>query len=142
MTVAPLTPCKHPGCHKYAVPGTSYCEDHSAPAERLTFMQRKQNALRDRRRGTRTQRGYSNQWLAASKAFLTEHPMCAECLKNGRFTPATEVDHIIPHKGDMVLFWNRKNWQALCHKCHSTKTVREDGGFGRPVCKTKKPLKP
>lgn len=123
MTVAPLTPCKHPGCHKYAVLGSSYCREHAE-------VHRAQYALRDRQRGTRTQRGYSNQWLAASKAFLTAHPMCAECEKQGRHTPATEVDHIIPHKGDKVLFWNRDNWQALCHRCHSAKTAREDGGYG------------
>ena len=41
------------------------------------------------------------------------------------------VDHIIPHKGDKVLFWDRSNWQPLCKTCHDTKTAREDGGFGR-----------
>lgn len=58
------------------------------------------------------------------------HPWCEECLRHGLRTPATEVDHIIPHKGDRGLFWDRKNWQSLCHRCHSIKTAREDGGFG------------
>jgi len=45
---------------------------------------------------------------------------------------AVVVDHIIPHRGDLALFWDEKNnWQALCHRCHSRKTAREDGGFGR-----------
>jgi 5-methylcytosine-specific restriction protein A len=30
----------------------------------------------------------------------------------------------------MVLFWDRSNWQGLCHPCHSAKTATEDGGFG------------
>ncbi|WP_407496877.1 HNH endonuclease [Pseudooceanicola sp. MF1-13] len=35
------------------------------------------------------------------------------------------MDHITPHKGDRKLFWDRSNWQALCHACHSRKTARE-----------------
>lgn len=43
---------------------------------------------------------------------------------------ATIVDHIIPHKGNMELFWDRDNWQAMSKECHDKKTAREDGGFG------------
>ena len=32
------------------------------------------------------------------------------------------VDHIIPHRGDPELFWDRSNWQALCKNCHDRKT--------------------
>jgi 5-methylcytosine-specific restriction enzyme A len=35
------------------------------------------------------------------------------------------VDHITPHKGDRQMFWDRSNWQSLCHRCHSRKTARE-----------------
>jgi 5-methylcytosine-specific restriction enzyme A len=41
------------------------------------------------------------------------------------------VDHIIPHRGDMTLFWNRKNWQAMSKTCHDKKTATQDGGFGQ-----------
>ena len=92
---------------------------------------RQQRAFADRQRGTRTERGYSNVWLKAAKAFLIAHPLCAECERQGKVTPATEVDHIVPHKGDKKLFWDQNNWQSLCHECHSRKTAREDGGFGR-----------
>jgi 5-methylcytosine-specific restriction protein A len=44
---------------------------------------------------------------------------------------ATEVDHKVPHRGDQDLFWDTSNWQSLCKPCHSAKTAREDGGFGR-----------
>ena len=40
------------------------------------------------------------------------------------------VDHIIPHRGDLEMFWNQLNHQALCKRCHDSKTAREDGGFG------------
>lgn len=54
------------------------------------------------------------------RAFLIQHPYCAVCGE-----VAEDLDHIIPHEGDMHLFWNENNWQALCHKCHSRKTRRE-----------------
>jgi hypothetical protein len=42
------------------------------------------------------------------------------------------VDHVKPHKGDMVLFWDRSNWRAMAHGCNSAKAAREEGGFGNP----------
>jgi 5-methylcytosine-specific restriction enzyme A len=42
-----------------------------------------------------------------------------------------EIDHIIPHKGDWVLFSggvNYENLQGLCKKHHSEKTARELAG--------------
>jgi 5-methylcytosine-specific restriction protein A len=44
--------------------------------------------------------------------------------------PASVVDHIVPHRGDMALFWDRSNWQAMSKLCHDRKTARENGGFG------------
>lgn len=115
--------CSYPGCKNTAVAGKSYCSCHL----------RSQAKQSDMRRGTRTERGYTNTWLRASKTFLTQHPLCIKCQEQNRITPATEVDHIIPHKGDKKLFWDQNNWQALCHECHSRKTATEDGGFGNKV---------
>lgn len=75
-------------------------------------------------------RGYDSKWRKARKYFLQDNPLCVHCEKEGRVVPATDVDHIIPHKGDMNLFWDQSNWQSLCKECHSRKTVKEDGGFG------------
>jgi len=49
----------------------------------------------------------------------------------GIFKAATLTDHIVPHKGDMKLFWDTDNHQSGCDDCHNVKTAREDGGFGR-----------
>jgi len=68
------------------------------------------------------QRGYGSRWKVARKHFLDRHPLCVECLKNGKMTPATVVDHIVPHRGDPKLFWDNANWQALCKSCHDHKT--------------------
>jgi hypothetical protein len=32
------------------------------------------------------------------------HPLCRMCEAEGKITVATIVDHVIPHKGDRVLF--------------------------------------
>ena len=66
---------------------------------------------------------YQNQGEGSVKAL--EHPLCAECLKNGVLTPATVVDHIVPHRGDHALFWDEQNWQPLCKDCHDRKTGQE-----------------
>ncbi|MBB4267611.1 HNH endonuclease [Roseospira visakhapatnamensis] len=67
-------------------------------------------------------------WKRARRAFLAEHPVCAVC-----GAPATVVDHIVPHRGDLTVFWDRSRWQALCASCHGRKTAARDGGFGNPL---------
>ncbi len=48
------------------------------------------------------------------------------CKKQRKFTKATVVDYMVPHRGDKALFWDRSNWQALCKRCHDRKTMHED----------------
>lgn len=87
----------------------------------------------DRQRGSASTRLYDRRWQAASKAFLRLHPLCQcpECQEGRiRVTSASVVDHITPHKGDIDLFWNESNWQAMNKNCHDKKTATEDGGFG------------
>lgn len=79
----------------------------------------------DRNRGNRHERGYTNKWARYAKSYLKRHPWCVHCEQEGRKTPATELDHIVPHKGDMRLFWRRNNLQPLCKSHHSSKTRRD-----------------
>ncbi len=74
---------------------------------------------------------YNARWRRARKMYLAMHPLCAQHDKDGEVVAASVVDHIIPHRGDWVLFWDETNWQPLCKPCHDTKTATEDGGFGR-----------
>lgn len=76
----------------------------------------------DRLRGGADARGYNAEWRKARAAFLKRHPLCVECQREGKLTPATVVEHIIPHRGDPQLFWDEGNWQALCKGCHDRKT--------------------
>lgn len=115
-------PCTYPGCG--ALTDAGRCDKH----------RRAEVRQHDAQRGSSTQRGYGYRWQKASKAFLRSHPLC-QCSECGegriRVLAATVVDHRIPHRGDMALFWDSDNWQAMSKACHDKKTALEDGGFGR-----------
>jgi len=80
----------------------------------------------DKSRGSSTDRGYNARWRKARETYLKAHPLCAMHLKLGRYVAATVVDHIVPHRGDSKLFWDRDNWQALCKLCHDAHKQREE----------------
>lgn len=109
MPFKPLRPCRHPGCPNLCKTGV-YCEEHR-PTESY-----------DAHRGGAAQRGYGAEWREARKRYLERHPLCVKCREEGRFTPATVVDHVIPHRGDKKLFWDENNWQSLCESHHNRKT--------------------
>lgn len=77
---------------------------------------------------------YGRAWQAARKAFLTAHPLCVYCERMGKVVAASVVDHVTPHKGDLALFWDRGNWQALCKPCHDSIKQREERGQGVAGC--------
>ena len=83
-------------------------------------------------RETAAKRGYGYRWQLNRAVFLQENPLCVceECKRRMIPLPADVVDHIVPHKGNMALFWDRNNWQPMNHVCHNKKTATEDGGFG------------
>ena len=118
MPYAAPHPCGHPGCG--ALTHERHCPEH------LREEQRELN----RSRPSPEAMGYGAEWRKASRQFLRENPLCAECRKAGRLLASEATDHIIPHKGDMALFWDRSNWQALCRQCHSRKTAKQDGRWG------------
>ena len=114
MPNKPCKPCAHYGCIKLTT--ERLCLDHAKEY--------------DQQRGSPTARGYNYRWVQARNAFLRKNPLCAICATEGIITRATCVDHVIPHKSDMQLFWNVDNWQSLCYRHHSQKTMRElnEGG--------------
>jgi 5-methylcytosine-specific restriction enzyme A len=72
----------------------------------------------DRARGSAAERGYGSRWAKAAKGWLRAHPLCVGCLARGRPVAAVLVDHVVPHRGDMVLFWDSSKWQSLCKWDH------------------------
>ena len=109
MPYKPRRPCRYPGCPDFCEEGQVFCKGHMEWSS-------------DRLRGGADARGYNAQWRKARALFLRQHPLCVECRKEGKLTPATVVDHIIPHRGDQRLFWDQSNWQSLCKRHHDKKT--------------------
>ena len=97
-------PCAHMGCPELVPAGERYCANHKREAGRGG-----DNSHYDRR------------WRKIREIFLMAHPLCDECRRVGRLTPATEVHHIIAvQDGGSDA---DENLQALCKPCHSKKTL-------------------
>lgn len=114
--------CLAPQCSNRVPSGAgAYCADHGRTQQQA-------------RRGSAVERGYTWRWTCEAQQFLREFPLCgmrpggqapvmSQCQIQQWVTPATLVDHVIPHRGDQTLFWDReRNWQALCRECHDAKT--------------------
>jgi 5-methylcytosine-specific restriction protein A len=112
-------PCRQTGCGQL-VPSSGYCASH----------QKAVYVAQDAHRGTSTERGYNARWRKARATYLQRHPLCVVCMEQHTVTPATVVDHVIPHQGDSTRFWDTMNWQGLCKQHHDSKTARESA-FGR-----------
>jgi 5-methylcytosine-specific restriction endonuclease McrA len=55
-----------------------------------------------RGRPAKWDRWYSTtRWARIRKHQLREHPLCKYCLERGIVEPATIVDHVEPHRGDV-----------------------------------------
>jgi 5-methylcytosine-specific restriction enzyme A len=64
------------------------------------------------------------RWRNLRRFYLKRHPLCVLCERNGRITQSVAVDHIVPHRGNMALFWDSENnLQALCERCHNSKSA-------------------
>ena len=130
MPTAPPKPCSVPGCRNLTA--ARYCARHEKSERREA----------DQRRGSSSQRGYTSEWQRFRKQFSGIVPpvcvgkkpnneVCGAALEpkrmhldhNPALTPAERLDPV------KVCDPNRVQW--LCDSCHRTKTIREDGGFGR-----------
>jgi 5-methylcytosine-specific restriction enzyme A len=75
---------------------------------------------------------YDEKWRAARLGFLRLYPWCKLHEARGSWVAATVVDHVIPHRGDRRLFWDRANWQGLCEHCHNS--VKQSQENQRSAC--------
>ena len=114
MAQKPLRPCAHAGCP--ALTRDGYCDKHR-PKDRA---RRNPESL--------AWRGWYKLpiWVSVLRPEqLIREPFCRECARRGLRVPASDVDHIVPHRGDWDLFTAAENLQSLCHSCHSRKTLLE-----------------
>ena len=63
----------------------------------------------------------TTRWRRGRIYFLQRNPLCVMCKRGGRVSAARVVDHVVPHKGDELLFFDQANWQALCFTCHNSR---------------------
>jgi 5-methylcytosine-specific restriction protein A len=114
----------------------------SAPSHRSLHARSaaERNREHDRHRGSFRERGYDARWQKARVAFLRQHPLCVMCLDADRTTPATVVDHVVPHRSDQRLFWDESNWQSLCKRHHDRDKQRIERGSERENVRTMFPL--
>ena len=109
---AALRYCAEPGCPARVVRGR--CTQHRTDQERYRL-----NI--DVRRWYRTAR-----WRTLRAQLFDANPLCVECEKAGVTRIWTDLDHVVPHRGNPDLFWNPKNLQGLCAPHHTMKTGRHE----------------
>lgn len=119
MPMMPPHCCPTPGCRALAPYGQARCDVHEGKQERAA----------EQARGSAHARGYDARWNKERLIYLLANPLCVNCLKHKRITPARVVDHIIDHKGNQDLFWDKNNWQSLCdytspYNCHGHKSKK------------------
>ena len=111
----PLRKCRHPGCSRLTAEG--WCPEHKPK------QQRKVSAVwhylyTDPRYG----------WDTRRRRQLVAEPWCRECAAKGLRVPATDVDHVVPHRGNVEAFLHGE-LHSLCHACHAAKTLAENGYY-------------
>lgn len=114
MALRPLRPCAHVGCS--ALTRSGYCPKH------------KPQDAAARSKEAAGWHGWYNKPIFRDRLRpdqLLREPWCRICATKGLRVRATDVDHIVPHRGDWALFVNPRNLQSLCHSCHSRKTAAE-----------------
>lgn len=113
----PRTPCRASRCpHLVSRTDKGFCDHHA----HLRFGWARHQA----RHGTASERGYGKAWRALREQVMERDGyVCQVCLTDDRYTPATEVDHIINKAsgGTDAL----DNLQAICRECHKIKTRAE-----------------
>lgn len=84
-----------------------------------------------------TNKYYSSKyWKHLRQSFITQHPLCYDCLLKGISRPAEHIHHVIPfergitdeEKWDLLLDPN--NLVSLCQECHTQRHI-ELGSFKR-----------
>lgn len=117
MPRKPLHPCSCPGCPNLT--DKQFCPEHARSQQHLY-----NKYLRD----PETAKRYGRAWRRIRARFITAHPLCEQCLKEGRLTPAQEIHHVLPLSEGGT--HDEANLMALCSSCHS-KITGHDNPWGR-----------
>ena len=112
-----MRPCAQPGCPVVVQGGR--CPTHRAKVRQVEQRY--------------TQGNYGRPWRRKREQFLEQsYPwFCAiqgsTCTARARMMDKAEVevDHVVPHRGDVTLRDDLTNLQVTCKACHSAKTASE-----------------
>lgn len=119
-------PCKEQNCGAIVDHRGDYCSRHQngyARDERKRVESKRlwlESISKNSTRATWQKFYNTSAWRKLKKEQLEREPLCACCGDIG-----TVADHIIPHEGNEVLFFNPNNLQTLCSSCHSRKTASD-----------------
>lgn len=118
MPQKPKRPCRYPGCSRLT--DGLYCVEHQRQStHHYNHFQREPE----------TNKRYGRSWKRIRDRYIKAHPLCEECKKADRLTPAEEVHHILPlSRGGTNDF---SNLMALCKSCHSRITAESGDRWGR-----------
>lgn len=95
--------------------------------KKKTYSDKKDTDMRKLRK-----QAYQNTtWRKLRDTYMKEHPICEECLKTGKITPATDVHHKkSPFRNGEVnygLLLDDKNLMSLCKECHGLIHAKQQG---------------
>lgn len=110
MPSKPKRPCSQPGCPQLT--HERYCSQH-AKVEDARY--------RRFQRDSKINKRYGSRWRKIRAAYIAQHPLCEDCLAQGKTTPVQEVHHVLPleHGGSH----NFANLRSLCKPCHSRQSA-------------------
>ena len=75
----------------------------------------------------------SQSWRKLREVYMHQHPLCEECLKKNKVTPAQSIHHIkSPFEKGVInyqLLLDPNNLMAVCNECHGEIHNREQGNM-------------
>ncbi|MCG8650811.1 MAG: hypothetical protein MI861_13315 [Pirellulales bacterium] len=72
-------------------------------------------------------------WRRIRQYQLATQPLCERCKAEGKVTPATVCNHVIPHRGDRTLFFEGP-FESLCADHHDRVVQSEERlGYSKAI---------
>ncbi len=127
MPTKPARMCKYPYCPNLTSDSSGYCDVHAAmrPAGRMPD-----------KRPSSPRRGYGRDWQKIRAEVLTKTGIPRN------LWPLYDIDHNPPYNPAVEPDHRKYTLIPRLHGEHSSKTCREDGGFGRSRRGESKSLEP
>jgi 5-methylcytosine-specific restriction protein A len=106
MPRKPKRPCSYPGCPRLT--DGRFCEEHEKQENKRYEKYDRDPAVRRR---------YGRAWKRIRDSYAAAHPLCEQCLANGRYVKTEEIHHKLPLSQGGT--HDRENLIALCKECHA-----------------------